>query len=506
VNVSPHIGFGVSPKAVGGVTPGTRPAIVALVCSGIDQWPIANCIWEICVYTRNVVYRDGHRVLLLCIVAAGRLHSQDPAITPMSSNSVARVAEGRRVIISGIGIVAPNGLTASEFWRNTVEGVSGIRRIRAFDPSEYPCKIAGEVVGFDPAGYFRDAKSVKRSERFEQFAVAASKMALGDANIDFERVDRDRFGVSIGTGIGGLESMERSARRLIEKGPSRISPFAITGMMGNAASAHVSQEFGLRGPNICIVTACATSANSIGEAWRSIRCGDADIFLAGGCEATITPLGVAGFSAMKALSMRNDEPEKASRPFDKHRDGFVMGEGGGVLVIEELEHARRRSAPIYCELAGYGCTADAHHMTQPHPEGREVARAMSIAMRHAKVDACDLDYINAHATSTPIGDIFETRAIKLALGADAFRVAISSTKSMTGHLLGAAGSVELAVCAFSVKDGVIPPTINLEDPDPECDLDYVPKTAREKKVRVAMNNSFGFGGHNVSLVVRAFSS
>lgn len=424
----------------------------------------------------------------------------------MHSNSASKSPEDRRVVITGIGVVAPNGLTTGEFWRNTVEGVSGIRRFSAFEAEGYPCKIAGEVVGFNPAPYFRDTKSVKRSERFVQFAVAASKMALEDANVDLERVDRDRFGVSIGTGIGGLESMERSARRLVEQGPSRLSPFAITGMMGNAASAHVSQEFGLRGPTLCIVTACATAGNSTGEAWRMIKFGEADIFLAGGCEATISPLSVAGFSAMRALSLRNDEPAKASRPFDKDRDGFVMGEGGGVLILEELGHAMRRSAPIYCELSGYGCTADAYHMTQPHPEGREVARAMKIAMRHANVNASDLDYINAHATSTPIGDIFETRAIKLALEGDARRVAISSTKSMTGHLLGAAGSVELAVCALAVKDGVIPPTINLDNPDPECDLDYVPNTARKQKVRVALNNSFGFGGHNVALVVKEFTS
>jgi len=334
--------------------------------------------------------------------------------------------------------------------------------------------------------------------------MAASRMALEESNLDLDQVNRDRFGVFIGTGIGGLESMERGARRLIEQGPSRISPFAITCMMGNAASALVSMELNLRGPNICFVTACATASNSVGEAWRAIKWGDADVFLAGGCEATITPLAVAGFAAMKALSLRNDEPEKASRPFDKNRDGFVMGEGAGVLVLEELEHARRRSAPIYCELAGYGCTADAHHMTRPHPDGQEVARAMKIAMRHAKVNACDVDYINAHATSTLVGDICETRAIKLALGADARRVAISSTKSMTGHLLGAAGSVELAVCALAIKDGVIPPTINLDEADPECDLDYVPNTAREKKVRVAVNNSFGFGGHNVCLIVKEY--
>ena len=424
----------------------------------------------------------------------------------MSSNTSSKVPVERRVVITGIGVVAPNGLDTETFWKNTVGGVSGIRRFSSFAADDYPCKIAGEVIGFDAARYFREAKSIKRSERFEHFAVAASKLALEDAKIDLEGIDHERFGVSIGTGIGGLECMERSVRRLVGKGASRLSPFAIPGMMANAASAHVSQEFGLRGPTLCIVTACATGANSVGEAWRLIKHGDADIFLGGGCEATITPLGVAGFSAMKALSLRNDEPERASRPFDKDRDGFVMGEGGGVLVLEELEHARKRSARIYCELAGYGCTADAHHMTQPHPEGREVARAMRIAMSHARVNAGELDYINAHATSTPIGDVFETRAIKLALGADARRVAISSTKSMVGHLLGAAGSVELAVCALAIRDGIVPPTINLENPDPECDLDYVPKTAREKKVRVAMSNSFGFGGHNVSLVVKELSS
>jgi 3-oxoacyl-[acyl-carrier-protein] synthase II len=414
------------------------------------------------------------------------------------------IPKERRVVVTGIGVLAPNGLNTAAFWRNTVEGRSGVRRFSAFEAADYPCKIAGEVIGFDPARYFRDAKSIKRSDRFMQFAMAASRMALEESNLDLDQVNRDRFGVFIGTGIGGLESMERGARRLIEQGPSRISPFAITCMMGNAASALVSMELNLRGPNISFVTACATASNSVGEAWRAIKWGDADVFLAGGCEATITPLAVAGFAAMKALSLRNDEPEKASRPFDKNRDGFVMGEGAGVLVLEELEHARRRSAPIYCELAGYGCTADAHHMTRPHPDGQEVARAMKIAMRHAKVNACDVDYINAHATSTPVGDICETRAIKLALGADARRVAISSTKSMTGHLLGAAGSVELAVCALAIKDGVIPPTINLDEADPECDLDYVPNTAREKKVRVAVNNSFGFGGHNVCLIVKEY--
>jgi 3-oxoacyl-[acyl-carrier-protein] synthase II len=412
--------------------------------------------------------------------------------------------EERRVVITGIGVVAPNGTNTGEFWRGSVEGRSGIRRFSAFDATNYPCKIAGEVTGFDPTPYYRDAKLIERSDRFMQFAMAASKMALDESGLELDAVRRDRFAVSIGTGIGGLESLESAAHCLIEHGPSRLSPFAISRMMGNAASVLVAQELGLAGPNICIVSACATGGHSVGEAWRTIKCGDADLFLAGGCEATITPVGVAGFSAMKALSLRNAEPERASRPFDRDRDGFVMGEGAGVLVLEELRHARNRRAQIYCELAGYGCTADGYHMTQPHPDGRDVARAMKISMRHAKVNADEVDYINAHATSTPIGDVCETRAIKLALGEDAYRVAISSTKSMIGHLLGAAGSIELAICALAIKHGVIPPTINLETADPECDLDYVPNTARQSKVRVAINNSFGFGGHNTAVLVKVY--
>lgn len=410
----------------------------------------------------------------------------------------------RRVVITGIGVVAPNGLTTETFWNSTKEGHSGVRRFSAFDSSDYACKIAGEVVNFDPAPYFKDAKSVKRSDRFMQFALAASKIALEESGLDLNKTNLDRVGVSIGTGIGGLESMERAARKLLEQGPSRISPFAITCMMGNAASSLVSLEFGFAGPTSCISTACATSGNTVGEAFRAIQCGDADLFLAGGCEATVTPLGVGSFAAMKALSLRNEEPERASRPFDKNRDGFVMGEGAGVLILEELEHALRRSAPIYCEVAGYGCTADAYHVTHPHPDGRGVARAIHLAMDEAGVNTSEIDYINAHATSTYVGDICETVAIKKALGEDARRVAISSTKSMTGHLLGAAGGVELAVCALAIKHGVIPPTINLETPDPECDLDYVPNSAREKKLRVALNNSFGFGGHNTAVIVKEY--
>jgi 3-oxoacyl-[acyl-carrier-protein] synthase II len=308
----------------------------------------------------------------------------------------------------------------------------------------------------------------------------------------------------IGSGIGGLRSMEDECRRLFERGPSRTSPFTIAMMISNMASGIISMEHGLGGPNMCIVTACATANNSIGEAWRTLKFGDADIFLAGGCEATITPLGMAGFAAMKAMSCRNDEPDKACRPFDRDRDGFIMGEGAGIVLLEELEHAKKRGAHIYCELAGYGCTADAFHMTQPQPEGEGAARAMKIAMRHAKVNPEEIDYINAHATSTPLGDICETKAIKLALGDHAYKTMVSSTKSMTGHLLGAAGGIELAATALTIKHGIVPPTINLDNPDPQCDLDNVPNVARQAKIRTAISNSFGFGGHNATLVVKEF--
>jgi 3-oxoacyl-[acyl-carrier-protein] synthase II len=328
-------------------------------------------------------------------------------------------------------------------------------------------------------------------------------MALEDSGIDLETVDRTRFGVMIGSGIGGLYSMEEEAHRLADRGPSRVSPFTIAMMISNMASGMVSMEYDLRGPNMCIVTACATANNSLGEAWRIIKFGDADAFIAGGAEATITPLGIAGFASMKALSCRNDDPQKACRPFDKDRDGFVMSEGAGIVVLEEYEHAKNRGAKIYCELAGYGCTADAYHMTAPMPEGEGAARAMTIAMRHAKVTPDQIDYINAHATSTGLGDICETRAIKLALGDHARKVAVSATKSTTGHLLGAAGGVELAASALAIKNGLIPPTINLENPDPECDLDCVPNVAREAKLACVMSNSFGFGGHNATILLKA---
>lgn len=402
-----------------------------------------------------------------------------------------------------MGVVTPIGNDQATFWDSLVSGRSGIRRFEAFDTTEFDCKIAGEVTGFDASKFFKNPKSVKRTDRFTQFAIAASRMALDDAGLDLEAVDRNRFGVMIGSGIGGLRSMEDECKRLLERGPSRVSPFTIAMMISNMASGIVSMEYDLRGPNMCIVTACATANNSLGEAWRIIKFGDADYFLAGGCEATITPLGISGFTSMKALSLRNDEPERACRPFDRDRDGFVMGEGAGIMVLEEYESARRRGAQIYCEIAGYGCTADAYHMTAPMPEGEGAARAMKIAMGHGRVNPEDIDYINAHATSTGLGDICETKAIKLALGEHAMRTMVSATKSMTGHLLGAAGGVELAACALALKHGVIPPTINLENPDPECDLDCVPNVAREAEVKTVLSNSFGFGGHNATLLAKA---
>jgi 3-oxoacyl-[acyl-carrier-protein] synthase II len=409
----------------------------------------------------------------------------------------------RRVVVTGMGVVSPVGNDLETFWKSLVEGRSGIRRFEAFDSTDFDCKIAGEVRDFEAAAWFKNPKTARRTDRFTQFAMAGTKMALLDSGIDLDAVDRERFGVMIGSGIGGLYSMEEEAHRLAARGPSRVSPFTIAMMISNMASGMVSMEYDLRGPNMCIVTACATANNSIGEAWRIIKFGDADAFIAGGCEATITPLGIAGFASMKALSCRNDEPEKACRPFDRDRDGFVMGEGAGIMVLEEYEHAKRRGATIHCELAGYGCTADAYHMTAPMPEGEGAARAMKIALRHGGTDPSSVDYINAHATSTGLGDICETKAIKLALGDHARKVAVSATKSVTGHLLGAAGGVELAACAMAIRNGVIPPTINLENQDPECDLDCVPNTARETSVRTVLSNSFGFGGHNATLLLKA---
>src|SRR5437667_2575983 len=412
----------------------------------------------------------------------------------------------RRVVITGLGSITPLGNDVETFWSNLKNGVSGIRAIDAFDTAAYDCKIGGQVPNFDPKPFFKNPKDVRRTDRFTQLSMAAAKMAVDDSGIDVENLERrDRFGVIVSTGIGGLKTLQDQLTILLTKGPSRNSTFTIPMLISNMASGRISMEYGLRGPNMCIVTACATSNNAIGESWRIIKFGDADVFLAGGAEASVVAIGLAGFSAMRALSTRNDEPERASRPFDRDRDGFVMSEGAGVVVVEELEHAKARGAKIYCELAGYGLTADAYHMTAPPPNGEGAARAMQLALKHARISADQVDYINAHATSTDIGDLCETRAIKKVFGNHAREVSISSTKSMTGHLLGGAGGVEMAACALAIRDSVIPPTINLENPSEECDLDYTPNVAREKKVRVVLNNSFGFGGHNATLVATQFA-
>jgi 3-oxoacyl-[acyl-carrier-protein] synthase II len=411
----------------------------------------------------------------------------------------------RRVVITGLGVMTPVGNDVEMFWSNLKNGVSGIHTIDAFDTTAYNCKIGGQVRNFDPKAFFKNPKDIRRTDRFSQLAMAASKLAIEDSGIDVANLKRrDRFGVLVSSGIGGLKTLQDQLTILLTKGPSRNSPFTIPMLLSNMASGLISMEFDLHGPNMCIVTACATANNAIGESWRIIKFGDADIFLAGGSEASIVEIGLAGFSAMKALSTRNDEPERASRPFDRDRDGFVVSEGAGIVVVEELEHAKARGAKIYCEITGYGLSADAYHMTAPPPDGEGAARAMQLALDHARLSPDQVDYINAHATSTDIGDICETRAIKQVFGDQAYKVAISSTKSMTGHLLGGAGGIEMAACALAIRDSVIPPTINLENPGEECDLDYTPNVAREKKVRFALNNSFGFGGHNATLVATAF--
>ncbi len=404
-----------------------------------------------------------------------------------------------------MGAVTPVGNDLETFWSNLKNGVSGIHTIESFDTKDYDCRIGGEVRDFDPKIFFKNPKDVRRTDRFSQLAMAAAKMAMTDSAIDMAAENPDRFGVLVSSGIGGLKTLEDQYRVLFTKGPQRVSAFTIPMLISNMASGLISMEFGMRGPNMCIVTACATSNNAIGESWRMIKFGDADIFLAGGSEAAIIPIGLAGFGAMKALSTRNNEPERASRPWDRDRDGFVMGEGAGVVVVEELERAKKRNAKIYCELVGYGLSADAYHMTAPPTDGGGAARAMRFALEHAKIPVEEVDYINAHATSTGLGDIAETRAIKTVFGEHAKKLSISSTKSMTGHILGGAGAVEMAACALAIRDGVIPPTINLEHPDEECDLDFTALTAKERKVRVALNNSFGFGGHNATLILREFT-
>jgi 3-oxoacyl-[acyl-carrier-protein] synthase II len=408
-----------------------------------------------------------------------------------------------RVVITGLGSITSLGNNVDTFWENLLKGKSGIQRIRGFDTSEVTCQVGGEVEGFDPAKYM-DFKEAKRNDRYAHFAVAAAKEALADAGISSTNVDPERFGSIISSGIGGLMSFEGYCRTFIEKGPKRVSPFMIPSLIVNIASGVVAIEVGARGPNYSVVSACASGSHAIGEAMRFIRYGDADVMLCGGTEAAVTELGYAGFCAMRAMSVAfNDEPERASRPFDAARDGFVMGEGAGVLVIENLEHAKARGARIYCELVGYGASCDAYHITSPDPEGKGLSLALRNALRDGNVTPSEVVYINAHGTSTPYNDKFETMAIKNTFGEHAYKLKVSSSKSMTGHLLGAAGGVEAAICAKVIQKGWIPPTINLENPDPDCDLDYVPNKAIQHPVRVAVSENLGFGGQNVALVMRA---
>ena len=408
----------------------------------------------------------------------------------------------RRVVVTGIGCLSALGPDTAAFWDALTKGRSGISRVTRFDPTDFPSKVGAEIRDFDP-GKYMDLKEAKRNDRYTQYAVAASRMAVDDAALDVTKVDSDRFGVIIGSGIGGMETIENQARVLIERGPSRVSPFTIPSLIANIAAGVVAIEFQAKSVNFGVVSACASGSHALGEALRHIRDGHADIMLSGGSEAAITRLGYAGFCNMKAMSTDfNDTPEKASRPFDKLRDGFVMGEGAGVLVIETLEHAQARGARIYCELVGYGATCDAYHITGQDQEGKGLALCINRALAEAGVAKSEVDYINAHGTSTPINDRCETLAIKRTFGEAARQISISSTKSMTGHLLGAAGGVEAAVCCLAIHHGVIPPTINYENPDPDCDLDYTPNVAKKRDVKVAISNNLGFGGHNASLVFK----
>jgi 3-oxoacyl-[acyl-carrier-protein] synthase II len=408
-----------------------------------------------------------------------------------------------RVVVTGIGMMTPLGLDRESSWQGLLEGRSGAAPITLFDPSRLDVKIACEVKGFDPLNYI-DRKEVRRNDRFVQFALAVAQEALEHSGIQSDAHDPDRIGVCIASGVGGMTTLEEQMKVLLEKGPGRVSPFLIPMFIPDMAAGQVSMRFQLKGPNFGTVSACASGADSIGSAYEIIKRGDATAMVAGGAEAGVTEIGIAAFDAARALSHRNDEPERASRPFDADRDGFVLGEGAAVLVLEELEHALARGVPILAEIVGYGQSADAYHVTLPDEQGDGARRAMEMAMAKAGITPGAIDYINAHATSTPQGDKYETVAMKRVLGEYARSIPCSSTKSMTGHLLGAAGAVEAAICVLAIRDGIMPPTINLDTPDPECDLDYIPNVARRGKVRVAVSNAFGFGGHNSSLVFRAF--
>ncbi len=411
----------------------------------------------------------------------------------------------KRVVVTGIGMVTPLGLNTTATWEALIAGKSGIANITLFDASNYETKFAGEVKGFDPREYI-NFKDVRRMDRFAQLAVSASVQAVKDSGIQIDDSNREGIGVIIGSGIGGLGTLFEQARVLMEKGPDRVSPFLAPMMIADMAAAQVSIHLNVTGPNFCTTSACSSGSDGIGAAWDLVRHGEVEVMLAGGAESIVNPMGISAFSALKAISTRNDAPQKASRPFDLNRDGFVISEGAATLVLESLEHAQKRGARIYAELIGYGATADAFHVTQPLEDGSGAAKAMKLAIKRAGIQPSEIDYINAHGTSTQLNDAMETKAIKIALGDSAKKVAISSTKSMTGHLIGAAGAAEAAISILSIVNGIMPPTINLETPDPNCDLDYIPNVARKGNVRTVLSNSFGFGGHNSVLIFRKFGA
>jgi len=410
----------------------------------------------------------------------------------------------KRVVITGLGLVIPIGIGVETAWKNVCEGRSGIGPLTRFDPNGHETKIAGEVKGFNPENYI-GKKEIKKMDLFIQYALGASKEALKDSQLKITPENAEQVGVIVGTGLGGLPTIEKYHQVLLEKGPGRISPFFIPMLIANLAAGHIAIQSGAKGPNSCIVTACATGAHCIGDAYRAIVYGDAKAIIAGGTEANITPLTIAGFNAMKAISTRNDAPEKASRPFEKNRDGFIVSEGAGILILEDLEFALNRGARIYAEIVGYGYTGDAYHITAPPPDGEGAARCMRMAIRDAGLKPEEIDHINAHGTSTPLNDATETQAVRTVFGEHAKKIPISATKSMTGHLLGAAGSTEAIFTILSLREGVLPPTINYEEPDPECDLDYVPNVARRTPIQVAMSNAFGFGGTNATLIFKKYA-
>ncbi len=410
----------------------------------------------------------------------------------------------QRVVVTGLGAVCAVGNDVPGLWKSLTEGRGGIGPLTTFDAAKFDSRIAGEVKGFQPEAYGLNSKDIRRMDKFVQYAVASAHQAIKDAGLDLEKINRLRSGVLIGSGIGSLHTIEKEFQVYLEKGPAKLSPFLIPMLIVNEASGQVAITFGLKGPNSCVATACASGSHAIGDAFKILERGDADLMVCGGTESCITYLGVGGFCALKGLSTRNNAPEKASRPFDRERDGFVIAEGSGLVVLETLDHASKRGARIYAEITGYGMSCDAYHITAPDPEGEGATRAIREALRDARIAPEEVDYVNAHGTSTKLNDKIETLAIKKALGTHAKKVMISSTKSMTGHLLGAAGGVEFVACCLSIRDGVVPPTINYEYPDPDCDLDYVPNTARKAKIEVCLSNSLGFGGHNATLIVRKF--